>query len=92
MTGRRNPVEAAWDRTLQTLGPPPAEASVTSPTYRTLADALDAARMVMAGMGGGDVVVEDCAGHEIWREHVDGRGQAHPVRAPGAAREERHAD
>ena len=48
--------------------------------YPSLADALDAARADVAATGGGDVVVHDHAGREIWREYVDARGQAHPVR------------
>ena len=50
-----------------------------APTWPTLADALDAARATAALAGGEDVVVQDHAGREIWREYVDAQGRVHPV-------------
>lgn len=49
-------------------------------TYYALADALADARRQVQADGGGDVVVFGRDGREIWREHVDRLGHAHPVR------------
>ena len=82
MPPRPTPQVAAWDRTVQALRPGPPAGAEVSAAPLAFADALDAARLYAAGTGGGDVVVHDRDGREIWREHVDARGAAHPVRAP----------
>lgn len=52
---------------------------MTRMQWAALSDCLDEARRQAAADGGRDVVVLGRDGREIWREHVDRLGHAHPV-------------
>ena len=53
---------------------------MSAPLFHDLADALAEARRRVQADGGGDVVVFGHDDREVWREHVDRLGNAHPVR------------